>query len=286
MSFFHETESYRYWTNLVVGSDTADVDQVGHPDMGREFNLAAYSLRLRALTQALDHLHCDLSRSSVFEAGFGVGFYLQFWKMAGCPRVVGGELSPRACVNVKARFPQFDLRAMDIVALHHEEDWTDLRGSFNLVTLIDVLYHIMDDTGAKQALENLAGLVSPGGALILTEKFPETREPVSESTLVRRRPLAWYDEILRTHGFKRSDLVPVFWCMDPPVFNAGQRAVAVAAYGIWGMMRIALKYQRGRSHLQNKLGRILGRAGAGVDRMVVERTRKTPNLGMAVFRRL
>ncbi len=40
--------------------------------MGREFNLAAYSLRLRALGQALEHMHCELSRSSVFEASFGV----------------------------------------------------------------------------------------------------------------------------------------------------------------------------------------------------------------------
>jgi hypothetical protein len=286
MSFLHETESYQYWTNLVVGSDSADVDEVGHPDMGREFNLAAYSLRLRAVGQALEHMNCDLARSSVFEAGFGVGFYLQFWKTAGCRRVVGGELSPRACSNVKTRFPQFDLRTLDIAALHREDDWAALVNSFNLVTLIDVLYHIMDDKGARQALENVAGLVSPGGALILTEKFPETREPVSESQLVRRRPYAWYAEVLGGQGFKCSDRIPIFWCMDPPVFNAGQRAVALAGYGMWGMMRLALKYHRRSTHLQNKLGRILGRAGARVDRMVVERMRKTPNLTMAVFRRL
>ena len=46
-------EPKRYWTNLVVGADPEDVDEVGHPDMGREFNLRAYRLRLQALIRAL-----------------------------------------------------------------------------------------------------------------------------------------------------------------------------------------------------------------------------------------
>src|SRR5215471_18873099 len=195
-------ESHRYWTNLVVGSNASDVDEVGHPDMGREFNLAAYTLRMRALLQALERLECVLSHSSVFEAGFGVGFYLSFWKAAGCSRVVGAEISPTAVANVRASYPSCDLRLLDIAKLPNESDWPILQNSFGLVTLIDILYHVMDDKEARLALQNVARLVRCGGGLILTEKFPDTSAPVSESRLVRRRPLDWYGEILGAEGLQ------------------------------------------------------------------------------------
>src|SRR5262245_46851499 len=46
-------DAHRYWSDLVVGGDPAQVEQVGHPDMGGAFNRIAYELRLRAVDAAL-----------------------------------------------------------------------------------------------------------------------------------------------------------------------------------------------------------------------------------------
>src|SRR6266508_4489818 len=106
-------ELKRYWTNLdhIDPIDTENV--VGHEDMGREFTLRAYGLRLRALIRALQSAGC-YPPASVFEAAFGVGFYLRLWKTLDSKRVSGIDLSARACEHARRCFPEFDLRAGDI----------------------------------------------------------------------------------------------------------------------------------------------------------------------------
>jgi len=226
-----------------------------------------------------------LPGSAVFEVGFGVGFYMNFWRTVGCGHVTGVEISPTAVANVKARHPNFDLRLLDIGELHNETDWLALQGSFQLVTLIDVLYHIMDDAEASQALRNVAQLVASGGVLVLTEKFPATALPISESRIVRRRPLDWYEQVLGEQGLTRSDLVPVFWCMDPPIFNSGQLPKALTGYLLWAAMRASLKYWPKKGSVQDRIGQVVGKIGAGIDRIMVSSMHTSPNLTMAVFRR-
>src|SRR5262245_54463545 len=59
-------DTYRYWSDLVVGGDPDQVEQVGQPDMGGAFNRIAYSLRLRAVDSALHQADGD-PPGSVFE---------------------------------------------------------------------------------------------------------------------------------------------------------------------------------------------------------------------------
>jgi SAM-dependent methyltransferase len=284
MNSFPETDSYRYWTNLVVGSSNSDVDEVGHPDMGREFNLAAYSLRLEALKNALRGSRFLPSASRVFDVGFGVGFYLQFWKNLGCSKIAGTDISRVAWENAKARFADCDLRLRDVVSLDGEDDWSNMIEGFDLVTAIDVMYHIMADESAKRALHNVARLVAPDGTLLITEKFPSA-SPVSESSLVRRRPFSWYASTLAEHGFQPRGSYPVFWCMDPPVFNSGQLLSASAAYSAWVLMRLLLKYCQRNSEVQNRIGAIIGCLGTTCDRRVLGHLSASPNLTLTVFRR-
>jgi SAM-dependent methyltransferase len=278
-------DTRQYWTSLVIGANPSNVDEVGHPDMGRAFNLAAYGLRLRALQQALQKAGCLPPHFGVFEAGFGVGFYLQFWHQIGCARVVGVELSARAWRNAQSRFPNFDLRMADIATLTQAGDWLRLQSSFGLVTAIDILYHVVDDITAQCALRNLANLVVPGGVLIFTDKFPCGSATVQESSIVRRRPFRWYTAVLTPEGFECEAMIPVFWCMDPPIFNSNRRILALLGYAGWASMRAVLKYWPRNGIVQSRLGRIVGGAGAAIDRMVVPRLGQAPNLTMAVFRK-
>ena len=277
-------EPKRYWTNLVVGADPEDVDEVGHPDMGREFNLRAYRLRLQALIRALRSAKC-YPPTSVFEAAFGVGFYLRFWQGLDSKRVFGIDLSASASEHARRSFPEFDLRAGDIVELNQCSDWPALTSSFEVVTAIDVLYHITDAQAALQAVENLAQLVAPNGIFLLTDKFPNTSEPFQESPQVVRRPVSWYTGLLKGRGLVIEQTIPVFWCMDPPLFYKSAVLPAAAAYMLWGFMRAGIKPWPRNSRLQNFLGSWLGRLGYLLDSAVVPRLTTTPNLTMAIYRR-
>ena len=95
----------------------------------------------------------DVGAARIFEGGYGECFYLDFWRASGAREVVGVDLSEQAWVNAQKRFPDYDL---------HHGDLTDPetfrgRGSFDLVTAIDVLYHITDDTKWRAALREMTG---------------------------------------------------------------------------------------------------------------------------------
>jgi SAM-dependent methyltransferase len=276
----------QYWRTLVKGGNPSDVDEVGHPDMGRAFNNAAYELRLKALQRALQQAGVELSQTSVFEAAYGVGYYLRFWANQHCPRVVGVDLSAQAHANVQRHFPAFDLRVGDLASLHHSPEWAALVASFQLVTAIDVIYHIVDEAAARQAVENLARLVARGGILCVTEKFPARPEPVREGEIAVRRPLAWYSQAVAAQGLVLERTVPIFWCMDPPVFHGGQHWTAGFAYLGWGAMRLLLKFWPRNHSLQNALGYVVGMFGKTVDGLVVPRMATVPNLTTAVFRKV
>lgn len=274
-----------YWRNLVQPTAAGDLSQVGHPDMGDEFNRRAYALRLRALERALSGASVDLPGARVFEAAYGTGFYLQYWKSKGCTEVFGADISEGACARAQINFPSFDLRVADLALLDKESDWTELRDRFTVVTAIDVLYHLVCDENAERALSSLAELVAPGGILVLTEKPQGLGEPRTEAPIVRRRPWSWYDRTLSKRDMLRESLLPVTWGMDPPSNFATRDMSYALARAEWLAMRVPLKSARYAPALQRPLGAALGSVGAALDGAILRAVADSPSLMMAVYRR-
>ncbi|MDQ2730123.1 MAG: class I SAM-dependent methyltransferase [Armatimonadota bacterium] len=274
-----------YWSDLIVGSSAADVDEVGISDMGRSFNRIAYSLRLHALNRICGQVDISPPNIKIFEAAFGVGYYLKYWRSRGCRDIVGVDLSPMAKENVQRQFPEFDLRLGNLAEMHHWPDWTKLTNSFDLVTAVDVLYHVIDEDATRQAVDNLSKLVAPDGVFIFTEKFRRHSMPVRETENVLRRPLEWYSAILEENGLVFERMLPVFWCMDPPVFSDGFDLSASLARLLWVAMRLCLKFWPRNSTPQIVLGLLVGTLGKIVDGLVVPRLEQTANLSIVAFRK-
>lgn len=266
------------------GGSPDDVDQVGICDMGRGFNGVAYRLRLEALERALLQAGVRPRGARVFEAAYGVGFYLRFWQRQDAAAVAGVDLSPRARENAARQFPGYDLRAGDLARIHEWDDWAPLEGSFDVVTAIDVLYHLVRDEAAGRAVRNLGRLVRPGGVLVFTDKPVGLHAPYAECDIVTRRPLEWYDRVLAPAGLVRERVAPVFWCMDPPAHHARSLSGRMAYLG-WGTMRAATKFWPRNSPVQVGIGRAVGTVGALVDRAVLPRLSGMPNLAIATYRR-
>jgi SAM-dependent methyltransferase len=273
-----------YWQAL-IRADTADaLDEVGHTDMGRAFNRHGYRLRRRAVEHALRASGALPPNGIVFEGAFGVGFYLPVWEALGAT-VTGVDLSPTAVANVRSRFPGCDLRVGDLSRLSDWDDWTELVGSFDVVTAIDVLYHIVEDELAAVAVGNLAALVRPGGVLIFTEKFPEGARTLEEHAHVTRRPLRWFVEALADQDLVVERVAPVFWCMDPALPNSKRSIGDHAARALWVGIRAATKYLPRRGRLQETIGSLGGLMGESLDRVAVGRVRSTGNLFVVTMRR-
>jgi SAM-dependent methyltransferase len=274
-----------YWQALVAGQTGGELDEVGWEDMGRSFNALAYRLRGRALTALLERDIRDHRNPRVFEAGYGVGYYLAGWQRLGAKCVVGVDISASARNNCAARFPDFDLRQGDVSRVAEWADYGGLRGSFDVVTAIDVIYHLVDEEAATRALASLAALVAPGGVLVVTDKFVPGGDAVREAGHVVRRPLPWYEQVVARGGLRFDSMVPVFWCMDKPMAFGKRTRSFTAASILWAAMRAATKCWPRNSTPQLAIGTVAGRAGLWVDRLIVPRLTTTPNLTAVAFRR-
>jgi hypothetical protein len=79
---------------------------------------------------------------------------------------------------------------------------------------MDVLYHITDDERYARALGNLARLLQPNGALILTENLVQ-RAQVDRHQV--SRPRAVITDMLAEVGFEPVLVKPMFFLMNAPV---------------------------------------------------------------------
>jgi len=265
-----------HWSALVTGD--GDLANVGIPGLG-PYNRYAYRFRLRAFRRALRGI--DLRGRAVFEAAFGEGFYLERWSELGAAAVAGVDLSPGAVASGRRRFPSYDLRHGDLT----RRDDISAFGRHDLVTAMDVLYHVVDDAGFVAALRHLAGLVGPGGRLLLSEKFPATA-PYQRFPHVRRRPLSTYVDVLAPCGLRLVGLVPVFCLMDEPITVGAHRALGAACMLQWRAGTKALRLAIGHARLQSVLAASLAAVQHVPERGLVRLLRRVPNTEIAVWERL
>ena len=278
------TDVLAYWRDLVRPSSTDDLAQVGHPDMGTAFNRSAYALRLKALERALRDVSVEPRTACVFEAAYGTGFYLEYWRARGCKHVCGVDISEGACARGQINFPNYDLRVGDLATLDKQQDWRELLGRFDVVTAIDVIYHLVDDDRAALAMTHLAALLGAGGIMVLTEKPQGLDGPRTEASIVRRRPWRWYDDILGRRGLVREVTLPVMWGMDPPSRFAARTPSYRLSRALWVGMRAPLKLSGFVPSIQERLGSAIGPVGRSIDAALLKVTQRTPSLEMAVYR--
>jgi SAM-dependent methyltransferase len=224
-------DPHAYWNRLVSGN--LDLAKVGHAELGA-YNRVAYRLRLQALENTVARVPFG-PHLRVFEAAFGVGYYLTFFAKAGITQLTGVDLSSAAVTQARQAFPNYHLFQHDLT--------TPLpvpAGSFDLVTAIDVLYHIVDDRAWEQALGQLCALVAPGGHFVCTDKFPAT-QPYQKVPHVRRRPLAMYTRIFEEYGLALKTVRPVFVLMDDPLPFEQPRWLAQATFAQWRLVSKAIR---------------------------------------------
>src|SRR5207249_11373626 len=93
----------------------------------------------------------------------------------------------------------------------------DLTDAFDIVSAFDVFFHIVDDKRVKRALENISGMLRPGGFLLFSDLFlHHTTE--RRSHVVARR-LEEVEDVLLKSGFRIISRRPMFVVMNEPLDN-------------------------------------------------------------------
>jgi SAM-dependent methyltransferase len=207
-----------YWPSL-HNEKRGTFSAVGYEALGEGFNRVTYGRRMRALSALLGRMSFP-SGAICLEGACGVGAYAPVWNQHGVRHWIGVDISVEAVGDLQQRYPQHQFAALDLTAAH----WGDLErnpgaASCDLVTGIDVLYHLVHDIDFTAALTNLGRFVRPGGYLVVSDVFVPEATQIADHVL--RRPIAAYETILHPLGFRLEAREPVFGVLGDPVRRGG-----------------------------------------------------------------
>lgn len=264
-----------YWGQRISGDGS--LANVGQTALG-PYNRYAYPFRLHALDRLTDGI--QVAGKRVFDGGFGEGVYLDYWNRRGVSAVAGIDFSDRAVAAGLRNHPEYDLKAGD---LSKADDFTPFR-RYDIVTAIDVLYHVVDDAAWSAAVGNMLSLVAPEGYFIFSDKFPSdgTMQPMPH---VRRRCRAMWDERLAASGFEVVRRVPVFVLMDDPITCGSHPILGRMARLQWRLFAKMIRVSAPHPRLQRAVALGVALVQAPPEHLLVRLLTESPNLELALCRR-
>ena len=212
-----------------------DITTSGHIDLPLEFNRWMYKLKLKKVRQAAERYigKWNISKASVVDLGCGTGVYVEQWQALKVEKLVGVDISSKAVKNLQKRHPKYQFYCESIAS--NTGSGIPQQGSYDIVTAIGVLVHIIDDQEFKAALKNIAKLVKPDGVILLAEYL--CRDETQEFSYMKIRNIAWYKDALTEAGLELVEQRPLYFLMGrpydtpsapmryilPPIFNFTRR---------------------------------------------------------------
>jgi SAM-dependent methyltransferase len=254
-----------YWEDRL--SREFSLDGVGYTGLGRAFNEQMYRVRRHGFLRLVRPLLSDLPAPEVLDVGSGTGFYLGLWEELGAARITGSDVTQTAVAALARSHPRHRLLQMDITARELALE----PASFDFVSAIDILFHIVDEQAHARAIENLGALVRPGGRVILSENLYRVPPPPAEHQVGRSE--ATILERLRAAGLVLERRAPMFVLMNTPV-RSGSRLHRAA----WARLVATLTRRP-------KLGEPVGRVLHPFETALVDRLRSAPSTEFLVCRR-
>lgn len=221
-----------YWQQRL--EERFDLRGVGFGTLGPRFNAALYRARARSLQRALASTGGTLAGLDVCEIGCGTGFYAEQCRDHGASSYTGVDIAAVSVERLRARFPAYTFVKADITAPE-----AAVRGTFDLVLMADMLFHIVDDARFRIALRNAAAMVRPGGRLILSDVLGERSFRAAEH--VWHRSEREYATLLSASGLRLDHREPIFAVLHPPSLMPGTSLAWRAYTRLWrhGLLRLA-----------------------------------------------
>ncbi len=171
---------------------------VGHEGLSENENARAYTEAAREFLRVCQEQGVDFPNARVLDIGCGTGFYARLLRDAGVEQYTGIDVTDVFLPSLRREFPSFEFIQCDVTAER-------LTGIFNLVIMIDVTEHIVEDQRLSFAMDNIKRCLSDDGVVLLAQPASES----AEKNLFYLRFWSLLDIQERFPGYSFSDPVPI-----------------------------------------------------------------------------
>ncbi len=193
-----------YWDRRI--GQNGRYTSVGDIGLAEPVNKYRKESLFRGIDISLEDLNFSLKDKRILDAGCGTGIYSQFYSQKG-GEVFGFDFSREAVKDVKARRVPGHWIIASLSRIPFEDSFFDLTHCFS------VLYHIMNDSEWRKALEEFCRVTKVGGLLLLRTEWVTEKKQFGSHQKYRRN--VDYLEILDP----MFDLIKVISIKDRPKYS-------------------------------------------------------------------
>ncbi len=198
-----------YWETRL--KDNFGLHGTGYIGLGKKYNDWLYRVRKRVLFSRMRSMGINFDSVKVLDVGSGSGFYVECWKRLGARKVIGTDLTNVAIEELQKKYPDDEFHQLDI-----GREVTKLpKHEFDIVSALDVLFHIVDEVQFETAIRNIYSLLKPGGLFVFSDNF--IHGEAITATYQVSRPLDGIVQTLDAVGFEIVKRVPMLFLMNNPV---------------------------------------------------------------------
>lgn len=160
-------DASKYWTDRFSAYGMS-IKGPGDNGYSEKENIKIYRKEARAFKD-LPWGKADFQNLKVLEVGCGTGFYTQILHKLGVKTYTGVDITDLLFPKLRKKFPQFSFIRKDVT--------TDkIVGKFDLIVIISVAEHIVEETKLSFAMDNLKKCLSKRGILMLGPIRKQTKK--------------------------------------------------------------------------------------------------------------
>jgi SAM-dependent methyltransferase len=193
-----------YWSSRL--DENWDLTGVGHQEYSQAYNRWLYRRKRTVLGRALRGRRLDRA----LDLGSGTGWVVAQLAAAGAGRVDGCELTDVGVRRLREAMPDAVFHQLDIGTDPLPAD----DASVDVVTMLDVAYHLVDDAQLRNVTTETARVLRPGGTALITDTFDRASRAGGEHVLFRGLP-AW-QSLLADAGLTVTRTLPYFKTLSHP----------------------------------------------------------------------
>ena len=133
----------------------------GDEGLSEEENEEMYTDAAKIFTDLCLKEGVDFQSARAIDIGCGTGFYTKVLYDLGVKNYAGVDITDVLFPGLRKKFPQYRFIKRDISS-------DRIEGKFDLIVMIDVISHIVQESKLSKALENLKNCLSPNGIFIIS----------------------------------------------------------------------------------------------------------------------